>query len=361
MPLIRERNGVYYADEWIIDSRTKRRKRIRRSSGTRDYDEAREWYAKIASDLWRQKKLGERPVHSWAEAVVEYMRGRERRPSYSQDLRRIAWIDAHLGNLLLPDIDVEVLRAIRRAHASTAKRNGSTVGAATTNRVMTFVRAVLNHARKLKWLADVPEIDMLEVPERKPVYLEADEVDALIAELQRAPRTRHLVDFVVLAVDCGLRMRNVTHLKWSDIDVQRRSVWIEKANTKGNRHIAIPLTDAAFEVIQRNMGRHLVYVLTHRGKPYDRVNPRTLRAAAARVGVAKRITPHTLRHTFATRLIHRGVSLFELMELGGWSKIESVQIYTHFSPERLRETVNRGSHFSRRMDGPPKLAGDERS
>jgi len=190
-------------------------------------------------------------------------------------------------------------------------------------------------------------LTVLDVPERKPVYLEDDEVYAMMSALDR-PRTRHLLDFFVLAVDCGLRMRNVTHLKWTDIDVQRRSIWIEKANTKGNRHIAIPITDAAWETIRSNMGKHSIYVLTYRGRPYDRVNQRTLQAAAERAGIHKHITPHVLRHTFATRLVYRGVGQIELMALGGWSKIESVQIYTHFSPERLRETVNKSSHFAGR-------------
>lgn len=343
MPLVRERNGIFYADEYVRDSRTKRLKRIRKSSGTRDKAKAQEWYARLQNDLWRQKHLRERPSHSWKEAVVAYMRGREKRASFEADRHRIAWLDPHLGNFMLEDIDVETIEEVKYMRRDQ-------VAASTTNRLLTFIKAVLNHAKKLHWIDQVPIIEKLDVPERKPIYLEEDEVDRLIRALDR-PRTKHLLDFLILAVDCGLRMRNVTHLKWRDVDVVRRCVWIEKAHTKGNRHVAIPLSEAALQTIRRNMGKHDTYVLTYRGKPYDRINQRTLQAAAERAGIDKHLTPHVLRHTFATRCIHRGVHPAELMELGGWSKIESVLIYTHFSPERLRSTVDKASHFSRKMGG----------
>jgi integrase len=345
MPLVQKDNGIYCADVYIVDPRTKRRRRIRRSSGTRDKRQAEEWYARLQTQLWRQERLGERALHSWQEAVVAYMRGRERRASYDGDRRRIAWLDQHLGPVVdITQISSETIEQVKLARLAE-------VSPATVNRLMTFVRAVLNKAKRLGWIDELPRFEFADVPERKPIYLEDDEVDRLLAALDR-PRTRHLIDFVTLAVDCGLRMRNVTHLKWADVDVRRRCVWIEKANTKGNRHIAIPLTKAAFTTIRRNLGKHDVYVLTHRGKPYDRVNQRTLQAAATRAGIKKHITPHTLRHTFATRCIHRGVHPAELMELGGWSKMESVLIYTHFSPERLRATAEKASHFGRKSDTP---------
>lgn len=351
MPLTQERNGVYYADDSIIDPRTKRRRRIRRSSGTKNYAKAREWYATFSERLWRQNHLGERAAHSWKEAVVAYMRGREAKASYDADRQRIDWLDPHLGHLMLDQIDAEVMENVK--HARLAE-----VAPSTTNRMLTMLRAILNNAKRLEWLSKVPEMVFEELPERKPTYLEEDEVDALMGALDR-PRSRHLMDFLILAVDCGLRMRNVTHLKWSDVDVVRRCVWIEKANTKGNRHVAIPLSEAAMQAIRRNMGKHDTYVLTYRGRPYDRVNQRTLKAAARRAGIDKHLTPHVLRHTFATRCIHRGVHPAELMELGGWSKLESVLIYTHFSPERLRTTVDKASHFGRKSVGGDQSEGAE--
>ena len=154
-------------------------------------------------------------------------------------------------------------------------------------------------------------------------------------------------------------MRNITHLKWEDVDVMRKCVWIEKHKQKGNRHIAIPLTDAAMEVIRRNIGKHHTNVLTFRGRPYDKVNPRTLQKAADAADIDKHVTAHVFRHTFATKLVHLGYSLTEIMELGGWSKIESVMIYTHFNAERLRETAQAASSFGHKSVTPPKIGKNE--
>ncbi|MCR9260737.1 MAG: site-specific integrase [Pseudomonadaceae bacterium] len=350
MGLERRANGIWSLCEWVTDPKTGRRRRIRESSRTRDHHQAKEWYAKRLNEIWREQQLGERPPYSWKEAVVAYLITQKGKPSYEHDVRRMKLLNAVLGqyadiNSITDEvISTEVLPLVADGYAPS-----------TANRTLTTFRAVLNKARKAKRLDRLPAIEFFQVPERKPVWLEQDEIDALVAELEKSPRTKHLIDFVILAVDCGLRMRNITHLKWTDVDVQRKCVWIEKHNQKGNRHIAIPLTDAAMEVVRRNIGKHTTNVLTYRGKPYDKVNPRTLQKAADAAGVKKHVTAHVFRHTFATKLFLQGFSMFEVMELGGWSKVESVQIYTHFNPERLRATAQSASSFSREMTSGPKI------
>lgn len=349
MPLERRANGIWSMCEWVTDPKTKRRRRIRESSRTRDYEQAKEWYAKRLTELWRTEKLGERPPYSWREAVVAYLKANQGKASYEDDCRRLRKLDPVLGQYHdVNDITTEVVENEVRPLAIDG------YAPSTANRLLTTVRAVLNKAHRLQRLINVPTIELFEVPERKPVWLEQDEIDRLIQQLGKSPRTRHLVDFVILAVDCGLRMRNVTHLKWADVDVKRRCVWIEAYKQKGTRHISIPLTDAAMEVIRRNIGKHHEHVLTYRGKPYDRVNPRTLQKAAAAAGIAKHITPHVMRHTFATKLVLLGYNVAEIMALGGWSKVDSVLIYTHFNAERLRETAQSASSFSGRNTYEPE-------
>jgi integrase len=340
MPLRRERNGIFYADEYIVDPKSKRRRRIRLSSRTKDAQKAKRWYAALIEEIWRVQQLGDGARYGWKEAVVNYMKGREEAPSYKQDRQRAKWLDQFLA-------DFSDLRDLSTAFFDLDLKPVLIDGRepSTANRYLTFVKAVLNHARRMDRLDRIPTITMFPVPERKPVFLEQHEIDALVRQLDSSPRTRHLVDFVILACDTGLRMLNITHLKWSDIDLEQQSMWINKSSTKGNRHLALPLSDAAFAVIKRCEGAHPRYVLTYRGKPYDNVNPRTLKKAAAAAGIKKPITAHVFRHTFATKLFHKGYSLFEVMALGGWSKAESVQIYTHFNQERLRQTVQDGSSF----------------
>jgi site-specific recombinase XerD len=88
------------------------------------------------------------------------------------------------------------------------------------------------------------------------------------------------------------------------------------------------------------LGKHQEYVFTFRGRPYDRVKPRTLQSLAKRAGVEKHVYNHLFRHTFASWHVMSGTSLYDLMKLGGWKKIESVMIYAHLSAEHMQAAAS---------------------
>lgn len=339
MPLKRKANGIYYADEYTPEGR-----RIRPSSGTRDEAAAREWYAKLVNDLWRQRKLGEKPRRLWDEAVEAYMEEKAGSPSYDQDITRVARLHPFLGGQYLVDIDKELLNGIKRSLLDGLKPS-------TVNRYLSFVSAVLHYAAdELEWLDHVPKVRKAEEPARRVEFLTPAEVDALIDHLSHQARTKHLVPFVVFAVATGLRMRNITRLKWSQIDMQRKCMWVEAPDAKARKPIPVPLTDDAYKIIRHQMGKHLERVFTYRGQPYDKVNPRTLKNAATAAGISKKVTAHLFRHTFASWHVMSGTSLQELKELGGWSKLESVLIYAHLSAEHLRQAAMNRAQIRHTLD-----------
>lgn len=339
MSLRRKPNGIYYADEYSPSGR-----RVRQSSGTRDEAAAKEWYAKFLNDLWRQKALKEKPRRKWDEAVADYMKQKSGSASEGHNLTRIGVLHSWLGGQYLADIDKELLNTIKRELESRLK--GSTV-----NRYLSFVSAVLHHARdELEWIETIPKIKKAAVDAPEMVFLTPDEVDLLVNELASKKRTAHLVKFVVFAVATGLRMRNITHLKWSQIDMPRKTMWVNAPDAKARRSISVPLTEDACAVIRSQIGKHDEYVFTFRGKPYDRVNPRTLRSAAERCGIEKHLHPHLFRHTFASWHVMSGTSLLELMRLGGWAKFESVENYAHLSSEHLRSAAENLSQIRHTLD-----------
>lgn len=328
MPLKRKPSGIYYAD--IV---TASGQRIRPSSRTRDEAAAKEWYAKLVDEHWRQKALREKPRRTWNEAAEAYMEEKEGTPSYDQNITRIARLDPYLGGLYLVDIDKELLNVIKRDLLKDMK-------ASTANRYRAFIMAVLNYAAdELEWIERVPKVKPAEEEPPRIEFLTPAEVDALIAHLASKKRSKHLVKFVAFAVATGLRMSNITKLEWSQIDMERRCMWIEAPDAKGRRPIPVPLTDDAYAVVRSQMGQHLTRVFTYRGKPYDRVKPDTLKRAAKAAGIHKKVTAHLFRHTFASWHIMSGTSLVELKDLGGWAKLESVLIYAHLSAEHLRRAA----------------------
>lgn len=327
MPLKKDSSGVWYAD--LYAGPAGRRRRVRRSARTTDKRQAQEWYDTFKADLWRQSQLGEKPRHAWREAVVSYMTGREGRASYEQDKQRLRWIDQHLGDLMLDEISADTLERLKQARLAEAKPS-------TVNRLLTLVRAILNHAHDREWIDRVPRVKAVPGEAKRVEWLTPEEADRLLAAL-----SGHLRDYVEFSLCTGLRMRNVTHLEWAQVDMQRQCAWIHADQAKARRSIPIPLTRRAMDVLRRQMGKHLVRVFTYRGEPFDRVNQRSLRKAAERAGVEKHVHPHLFRHTWASWHIMAGTSLAELQALGGWSKIDSVLIYAHLSADHLRSAAER--------------------
>jgi integrase len=154
--------------------------------------------------------------------------------------------------------------------------------------------------------------------------------------------------FVTLALKTGLRLGELLALQWQDIDlvagflIVRRSLWRgQEGSPKGGHNRKVPLSDVALAALKAH--RHLrgPYVfcdergnhLTH--SMLKDVVPR----ACAGAKLAKRITTHGLRHTFASHLVMRGASLKAVQELLGHESIEMTLRYSHLTPGVKREAI----------------------
>lgn len=156
-----------------------------------------------------------------------------------------------------------------------------------------------------------------------------------------------LRDRAILALlyGTGIRASECAGLKEGDVDLQARTI---KVIGKGGYHRVLPLNDSVKETLERYRaarGRSMPDQLffrtrkrkgTSRGVVYSRVK-RFVRLA--RIG--KRVTPHTLRHTFATHLMRMGEKLVVLRDLLGHKQLSSTQVYLHMSAEDLRNAADR--------------------
>ncbi len=151
--------------------------------------------------------------------------------------------------------------------------------------------------------------------------------------------TRNLKHRAVLALlySAGLRIGEVLTLRLSDIDVDRRQVFIR--NGKGRKDRVVILAES-FVPLYRN------YYMTYVPKEFFIENPnggeysaasirKFLKVSAMRAKIKKRVTPHTLRHSYATHLVENGVGLRHIQELLGHSKPETTMIYTHVAKRDL--------------------------
>jgi len=174
-------------------------------------------------------------------------------------------------------------------------------------------------------------------PKRKqplPVVLSEAEVTRLLG----APMSLKLRSILMTLYSAALRLGEATRLQPTDVDSESMSIHIHDA--KGGRDRTVMLSGKLLLVLREYWKlyrpRHWLFYGKTKEKPID---PRTVQkriaGVAQSVGLRKRVTPHTLRHSCATHLMEHGASLRHIQELLGHKSLRTTQRYTHISPARV--------------------------
>lgn len=228
------------------------------------------------------------------------------------------------------------------------------LGPATIRRHVSAVRTYFRFAVGEGLVAGDPS-DRLEAPKRGrklPDTLSAEDVARLLEapplEDPLAWRDRALLE---LAYGAGLRVSELCGLTPGDLWLDDQLV---RVFGKGSKERMVPIgrtvigTVAVYlrqlrpELDRGESGNRLL--LNVRGRPLSRVGAwGVVKKAAARAGIRKRVTPHTLRHSFATHLLEGGADLRAVQEMLGHADLSTTQIYTHVDREYLR-SVHRQFH-----------------
>ena len=138
----------------------------------------------------------------------------------------------------------------------------------------------------------------------------------------------------------GIRLNEIVNLKWEDIDFDRGTIHLKVA--KGEKERVIFLHDKLKNFIDYFNVKSKGYVfMSNLGKKYDkRTIQLIVRNAAEKARIGKRITPHTLRHSFATHLLEAGADIRQIQKLLGHSSLQTTQIYTHVSKKDISKLAN---------------------
>jgi integrase len=202
-------------------------------------------------------------------------------------------------------------------------------GAATANRYVAFLRALLRLAeREWGWIDRAPHLRMRSEPKRRVRWITPQEAAALIAAIPVPHRNP-----MRFAPATGLRMRNVLRLEWRQVDGERCLAWIHPDHAKARRAIPVPLNDDARAVLKEQEGRHATLAFAGRRRPDSRVWQKAL----TRAGIED-FRWHDLRHTWASWHAQSGTPM---REMGGWETAEMVRRYAHLGAEHLAEHAAR--------------------
>lgn len=174
-------------------------------------------------------------------------------------------------------------------------------------------------------------------PRRLPTVLSVEEVDAL---LSCTPNRKHRT-FLMTLYACGLRLSEAAALTIPDIDSHRMQLRVAKG--KGNKQRLVPLSPRLLSELRSYWKEYRPSQYLFPGKTADRPYASTsiqkaIKAAAARAKIRKTVTPHVLRHSFATGLLEAGVDILTISHLLGHSSFTTTMVYLHVRQPHLAST-----------------------
>ncbi len=281
-------------------------------------------------------------------AMLELERGLSRNTleAYRSDLQQYG---SFLGRIGVDPLQVRPADVAAFVSELAAGRDGKPpVAPATLQRKIACLRSFYRHLRREQIIDHDPTAE-LRPPRsrgRLPKVLSRDEVNRLLEQPKgsspAALRDRALLETMYA---CGLRASEAISLELSELDLE---AGILRARGKGSKERLVPIGSKAIETLDAYLARGRPRVVGLRDEPRVFVNLRggglsrqglykIVQGHARTAGLEQRMSPHTLRHTFATHLLSGGCDLRSLQEMLGHADIGTTQIYTHLSSERLRD------------------------
>ena len=178
-----------------------------------------------------------------------------------------------------------------------------------------------------------------------PVFLTIEEIKKLLTapdeNTKKGIRDRLIIE---LLYSGGIRISELTNLKVSDFDSVQETI---KVKGKGKKERIVPIGSKTSSrlsgfIAQNNLIQEdYIFKSERKQKLTERTIQRIIKKYAKICGIEKSITPHTLRHTFATHILNAGADLRSVQEMLGHKNISTTQIYTHLTIEKLKETYKK--------------------
>jgi len=326
-----------------------------------------------AKSEMKKTTLGQWMIRFVEYCVVDRGHSELTRQNYLHYLRRFHEFATGHGVTKPSGITMEMVHDWRM-DLSTKKIDGKSLGKKTVNYHAIALRSFLKYLAKNDVKAMAPDkIELAEQPERSVSFLEPEEVGELL-EVYQGKNITSLRNRAILEIlfSSGLRVSELVKLKCSEISVKKKEFsvggkggkrrvaflsdsarhWLRKYLRRrkekskwvfvGNKRFKIQ--DSRFKNDKKDGTNHQSPITKHRSQKIKsdhhltaRQVERIVTKAAKKAGIAKKVTPHVLRHSMATDLLANGADIRAVQSMLGHASITTTQIYTHVTNKRLRE------------------------
>lgn len=328
-----QRGRRWYVDIYLNDGR-----RIRRVAG-RTKREALLKLGEIERRIEEEEKYGTpveapRTFTEYAQEYLKYSKAHKKHSTYTRDALTIKRLLPHLGNKKLTAITTKDAERFQTLRANKIKK-------ISVNREMETLKHMLNRAVDLGYIKDNPARRVKNFKkepswERKR-FLTFEERERLLEECRQSENPM-LYPLILTALETGMRRGELFGLTWSDVNLERREIFLK--NTKNREPRIVPISERLFPVLERLYveRRGTAVFAKDDGSPLKECK-RSFGTACRRAGIED-FRFHDLRHTFASYLAMSGVDLRTLQELLGHKDIKMTMRYSHLSKRYLRTAVN---------------------
>lgn len=321
---------------WTIDYRDENGKRIQKSlPHVESREEAAYALQKMAVGVYgrrngienRKEKIG---FSDFAKIYLEDYMMTVRR-NFRPEIYRLRKLCDYFGDVDLRAVSPLMIERFRKSKLEEGRTKS------TCNRYLQLMKRMFNIAIDEGYAEDNPV-------RKVKLYSEKDNLQERVLTETEETRlmeasSETLKPILVAALNTGMRKSEILNLEWTQVDLEARRIRVEK--TKSGKIRFIPVNDVLFNVLNKLKNRSgkssFVFFNPETGKPFLDMKT-AFKGACKRAGISN-LRFHDLRHTFASRLVEKGVDIETLKELLGHHSITITQRYIHSSDERKRAAV----------------------
>ncbi|MBK7105812.1 MAG: site-specific integrase [Ignavibacteriae bacterium] len=211
----------------------------------------------------------------------------------------------------------------------------------TVQKHLAYLRSAFNYAHRHKYISKnyFTDIPNFRIPEKQPKFFTKNEYQLLFNSVTEL----WFRDIIEIAYNTGMRQMEILTLNWNQVDLPNKSITLDNQNyiNKSKRVRQVYLSKRACEIINRLYKFKNCDLLFHNNfKEFkqDHISKK-FKKHVRRLEINQSLNFHSLRHSFASRLVQNGVSIYHVSKLLGHADIKTTEIYAHLRAEDLKESV----------------------